>query len=134
MPVLDSHDLNFLNRPITRAIDLACTDTPVISLLGPRQCGKSTLAMTFDPSREYITLDDHNTYSNVLRDPQGFIDNLPEKVTIDEIQRIPQLFIAIKRSVDMNRKPGAFCSLVLPTSYKCLEWETHSQGVWNAYI
>lgn len=83
-------------------------DTPVVCLLGPRQCGKSTLAQRLASNRAYMSLDDRNIYQLANADPQGFIDDLPEFVTIDEVQRVPELFLAIKRSVDANRKPGRF--------------------------
>lgn len=86
----------------------ALQDTPVVCLLGPRQCGKSTLARHCDPQREYINLDEQNYFELARNDPEGFIDQLPERVAIDEIQRVPGLLLAIKRSVDANRKPGRF--------------------------
>lgn len=83
-------------------------DTPVACLLGPRQCGKSTLSRYCEPGRHYVSLDDSAYRDLALADPQGFIDDLPEQVTIDEVQRAPELTLAIKRSVDANRKPGRF--------------------------
>lgn len=86
----------------------ALLDTPVVCLLGPRQCGKSTLARHCDPERHYVNLDERSYLDLARRDPEGFIDNLPERVTIDEIQRVPELTLAIKRSVDATRNPGRF--------------------------
>lgn len=86
----------------------ALTDTPVVSILGPRQVGKSTLAKALCPQLQYITLDDTNLLKLAIQDSVGFIDSLPEYVVIDEIQRAPQLVLAIKKSVDENRKPGRF--------------------------
>lgn len=84
------------------------SDTPVVCLLGPRQCGKSTLSRHCEPGRHYISLDEKAYLDLALADPQGFVDDLPEKVAIDEVQRAPELALAIKRSVDGNRKPGRF--------------------------
>jgi hypothetical protein len=86
----------------------ALQDTPVVCLLGPRQCGKSTLARHCDPNREYINLDQQNYFELASNDPEGFLDQLPEYVAIDEIQRVPELMLAIKRSVDSRRHPGRF--------------------------
>lgn len=97
-----------LPRGIQLALDEAMKDTPVVCLLGPRQCGKSTLARTFDPSRQYLSLDDGNLLAAALKDPGGFISQFPDKVTLDEIQRAPELLLAIKRAVDENRRPGRF--------------------------
>lgn len=100
--------LDFLPRHISRALEVALVDTPVVSLMGPRQCGKSTLAKHCEPGRQYVSLDDKVYLDVALSDPQGFIDTLPEQVAIDEVQRAPDLMLAIKRSVDANRKPGRF--------------------------
>lgn len=77
---------------------------------GSRQCGKSTLAQSVgdDLGYRYITFDDDNQLQAAKSDPMGFIQSLPEKVILDEIQRSPDLFLAIKASVDQNRKPGRF--------------------------
>ncbi|MCU0797482.1 MAG: ATP-binding protein [Akkermansiaceae bacterium] len=100
--------MDILPRSIQPAIDAAMLDTPVVCLLGPRQCGKSTLAKSQDPDRLYRTLDDDNLLAIARADPQGFIDRLPLKVTLDEVQRVPRLLLAIKRSVDAQRLPGRF--------------------------
>lgn len=97
-----------LPRGLQRAMDEAMGDTPVVCLLGPRQCGKSTLARAQEPQRPYLTLDNDNLLRSALRDPGGFIARLPERVTLDEIQRAPKLLLAIKRSVDEARRPGRF--------------------------
>lgn len=83
-------------------------DTPVVCLLGPRQCGKSTLAEHLVPGRAYFSLDDDNYLTAARSDPAGFVAQLPDVVTIDEVQRVPELFLAIKRRVDTRRRPGGF--------------------------
>ncbi len=99
---------SYLPRYLSTALKTALSDTPVVCLLGPRQCGKSTLAMHCDPDRHFVSLDNPAFLDLALNDPQGFIDDLPERVVIDEVQRAPELVLAIKYSVDMNRKPGRF--------------------------
>lgn len=99
---------NYLPRHINKRLHTALADTPVVALLGPRQCGKSTLAIHLAPERAYITLDEHNMLMLAQNDPQGFIAELPERVTIDEVQRAPELLLAIKHRVDRNRKAGRF--------------------------
>lgn len=88
----------------------ALLDTPVILIHGSRQCGKTTLAQAIgrDEGHYYVSFDDDNSLQAARADPIGFIKNLPEKVILDEIQRIPELFTSIKASVDQNRKPGRF--------------------------
>ncbi len=84
------------------------TDTPVLGLIGPRQSGKTTLAkLVSEPDRKYLTLDDPNLLAAARTDPIGVIRDA-ERVVIDEIQRAPGLMLAIKQSVDADRRPGRF--------------------------
>ena len=87
----------------------ALGDTPVVLIHGPRQCGKTTLAKTFvGQGYAYFTFDDDIALTAAESDPLGFVDDLPDKVILDEIQRVPGLFRALKTAVDRNRKPGRF--------------------------
>lgn len=89
----------------------ALADTPVVLLHGARQAGKSTLAQVIaadaHPAR-YLTLDDPATFTAAKGDAAGFILGLEGKVVIDEVQRAPELFVAIKAAVDRGRQPGRF--------------------------
>ncbi|MFM9971037.1 MAG: ATP-binding protein [Burkholderiales bacterium] len=86
----------------------AMTDTPVVCLLGPRQCGKSTLARRAFPGRPYFSLDDDTLRERAALDPRGFVAALPDNATLDEIQRAPALLPSIKMAVDEARQPGRF--------------------------
>jgi len=88
----------------------ALQDTPVILIHGSRQCGKTTLAQTVGEKLEYhyISFDNDNQLQAAKADPVGFVQSLPEKIILDEIQRTPELFTSIKVSVDKNRNPGRF--------------------------
>lgn len=97
-------------------------------LNGARQVGKSTLAkmlieqaypLLWDDipnvdvlqsvdSPQYYTLDDATTLAAAASSPLSFLEGLPPHVVIDEIQRAPELFLAIKKLVDQDRKPGRF--------------------------
>jgi hypothetical protein len=99
-----------IQRHIHAAVRMALADTPVVLLNGARQTGKTTLAqeLATAPGRQYFTLDDAATLALAAGDPSGFIRNLTGPVVIDEIQKAPDLFPAIKRSVDQDRQPGRF--------------------------
>lgn len=88
----------------------ALQDTPVVLLNGARQTGKSTLArqVTETNGAAYFTFDDATTLAAASSDPVGFIRGLPERVIFDEVQRVPELFLAIKAAVDHDRSPGRF--------------------------
>jgi hypothetical protein len=98
-------------RHMTGLLLDALADTPVVLLHGARQTGKSTLAQWLAEKKHkarYVTLDDAGVLSAARSDPSGFIHGLESPVVIDEVQRAPELFPAIKVSVDRNRKPGRF--------------------------
>lgn len=97
-------------RHITPLLHEALADTPVVLLNGARQTGKSTLVQTLAKTqqRRYLTLDDHAVLAAAQNDPAGFIAGLQGKVALDEVQRAPSLFLAIKAAVDRDRQPGRF--------------------------
>ena len=97
-------------RYCEKKIITALSDTPVVVISGPRQSGKTTLAKQIQGNDSiYITLDDLTQYNAAKHDPVNFIRNLKNKRTIiDEVQRVPELFLAIKQSVDENRIPGRY--------------------------
>lgn len=99
----------FFRRNVEPLIAESMLDTPVILLAGPRQVGKTTLVKKIaqDKGLRYLTLDDDLTLFSVRNDPAGVIRDLDYAV-IDEIQRAPQLLLAIKKSVDEDRRPGRF--------------------------
>ncbi|MCU0723034.1 MAG: ATP-binding protein [Planctomycetes bacterium] len=88
----------------------ALGESPVILIHGPRQCGKTTLARRVGDSRgyAYFTFDDDVARAAAEADPAGFVADLPEHAVLDEAQRVPALFGAMKAAVDRSRTPGRF--------------------------
>lgn len=100
--------LTHYSRHIETRIAEAMADTPVVLLAGPRQAGKTTLVRQMaTQGMRYLTLDDELTLLAAREDPVGLIRSL-DRAVIDEIQRAPQLLLAIKKTVDEDRRPGRF--------------------------
>ncbi len=88
----------------------ALEDSPVVLIHGPRQCGKTTLARMLGDRKgyAYVSFDDDVPREAAATDPAGFVAGLPERVILDEVQRAPALFPALKREVDRRRLTGRF--------------------------
>ena len=95
-------------RFVEHRVEEALSDTPVVLVTGPRRAGKTTLVRKMgEAGRTYITLDDQTALEAARTDPSGFIRGL-DRAIIDEIQRAPDLLLAIKKTVDENYRPGRF--------------------------
>lgn len=97
-------------RNIIKRLRGALADTPVVLLNGARQTGKTTLAeeLSRELGGNYLTLDDATVLAAATSDPVGFLRRQDGMTVIDEVQKAPGLFPAIKRQVDSDRKPGRF--------------------------
>ena len=100
-----------IQRSITPLLQTALAESPVVLLNGARQTGKSTLVQWLvehaHPAR-YVTLDDATVLEAITKNPSDFLAGIEKPIAIDEVQRAPELFLAIKREVDKKRTPGRF--------------------------
>ena len=99
-----------LPRLAAGTIERALEVSPVVVLTGARQTGKSTLVRELDALAEhrYLTLDDLDIRAQAAEDPAGLLAR-GERLILDEVQRVPDLLVAIKRAVDKGpREPGRF--------------------------
>ena len=88
----------------------ALVDSPIVLIHGPRQCGKTTLAQIIGGRKgyAYVSFDDAVLCTAAQADPVGFAGDLPERVILDEVQRVPALFSALKVAVDRKRSAGRY--------------------------
>ena len=98
---------SLIHRNLQTQVQEALLDTPAVLINGPRQSGKTTLVRQCAADRPYISLDDTNRLAAARADPQGFVRQL-DCAVIDEIQRAPELLLALKLSIDQDRRPGRF--------------------------
>ena len=87
----------------------ALADTPVVLIHGPRQCGKTTLALQVGKRRRYRYYHfDHETLAAARSDITGFVSRLEKHSILDEVQHVPELFAALKPLIDANRNAVRF--------------------------
>ena len=97
-----------LPRLVSAALAERMRVMPAVILTGARQTGKSTLVEQLVPgTRRYATLDDLDALDAARRDPEVLVGG-PGPVTLDEVQRAPELLRAVKRAIDRDRRPGRF--------------------------
>jgi predicted AAA+ superfamily ATPase len=95
-------------RLITKHLDTVARYFPVVTILGPRQSGKTTLAKAHFPRYTYVNLEKHAERQLALKDPEEFLRLFPAPVIIDEVQRVPELLSHIQVVVDQQKKMGQF--------------------------
>jgi len=126
-------------RAITPRLLTALGDTPAVMLIGPRQAGKSTLVQSLARGphpAEYLSLDNLGTLDAAQRDPVALIENANGSLIIDEIQRAPDLLLAIKAAIDRDRRPGRFILtgsaqvMLLPTVSESLAGRVEIHTLW----
>jgi len=95
-------------RTLTVKLRAAAGRFPVVTLTGPRQSGKTTLAQAAFPRLAYVSLELPDQRAFALEDPRGFLGQFAGPVILDEIQRAPDLFSYIQVMVDERKRPGQF--------------------------
>ncbi len=102
------HGMKTLPRLVGAALSERIRVMPAVVVTGARQTGKSTLVEHLIPGeRRYATLDDLDVLDAARRDPEVLVGG-PGPVTLDEVQREPDLLRAVKRAIDRDRTPGRF--------------------------
>src|SRR3989338_3423163 len=99
---------------------------PVVTIIGPRQSGKSTLSRAVFPNHAYVSLETPHERLLAIEDPQGFFKKYSGPLIIDEVQRVPDLLSYIQTLVD---EPGSQRHFVLTGSHQLLLMEKITQSL-----
>ncbi|MGQ0651146.1 MAG: ATP-binding protein [Betaproteobacteria bacterium] len=97
-------------RYLAPRLRVALADTPAVLIHGPRQSGKTTLARAVGEPRgyRYVSFDDEAVLRAAKNDPIGFVEGLARRAILDEVQRAPEIFTALKAEIDRRRVAGRF--------------------------
>lgn len=97
-----------IEREITKKLKSLAETFPVVTIEGPRQSGKTTLAKMVFPSYSYANLEDGAVRRLAERDPRAFFEQFPTPTIVDEIQRVPELLSYIQADVDERGGNGLY--------------------------
>src|SRR5262245_31265901 len=108
MIIIHGVEPNTLPRLVAKSLGSRLGVMPAVIVTGARQTGKSTLVQDLAPRpRRYVSLDDLDSREAARRDPEVLLGGA-DPVTLDEVQREPDLMRAVKRAIDRRRRPGRF--------------------------
>ena len=99
---------------------------PAVTILGPRQSGKTTLAKSAFPKHKYLSLEYPAVRHQAQLDPRGFLEGASDGAVLDEIQRVPELLSYLQGMIDSDRQPGRF---ILTGSHQPLVHQAISQSL-----
>lgn len=113
-------------RDISSKINELADKSPVVTLTGPRQSGKTTLVKSIFKDHRYVSLEDPDNKRYALEDPRGFLGQFKKGVILDEVQQTPDLFSYIQGIVDKEQRNAQF---ILTGSQNFLLMESISQSL-----
>lgn len=99
---------------------------PILTITGPRQSGKTTLARAAFPDHSYVSLEEHELRAFAREDPRGFLNRYRPPIIIDEAQRVGELFSYLQTAVDAEDRTGSY---VVTGSQNFLLMESVSQSL-----
>lgn len=97
-----------IQRLVSEPIKKMAQQYPIVTLVGPRQVGKTTIARELFPDKPYTNLEDPDVREFAMLDTRGFIDQFPDGAIIDEIQRVPKLLSYLQVMVDQKQQNGLY--------------------------
>ncbi len=123
---MELYGFMLIHREITAHFKLVMEQFSVVTILGPRQSGKTTLVKMNYPDKPYFNLEEPDIRALLQADPRKFFADNPNGVILDEIQRVPDLISYIQVIVDKAQKPGMF---ILTGSHQLQLHEAISQSL-----
>ncbi|MFP4515023.1 MAG: ATP-binding protein [Parcubacteria group bacterium] len=115
-----------IKRKLTKEILQLKKEFPIVTIIGPRQSGKTTLVKDIFKNYKYVSFEDPDIRELVKDDPRGFLKQYDKNVIIDEVQRVPEFFSYLQTHVDKTKKKGSF---ILTGSHNYLLMENISQSL-----
>lgn len=100
--------MSIIPRLLAAELQQQLREFPIVTILGPRQAGKTTLARETLPAFAYVSLEDPSLATLATEDPKGFLASFPPPVIYDEIQRVPQLLRYLQVAVDEQESVGQY--------------------------
>ncbi len=113
-------------RHIQRELQIQLCEYPIVTILGPRQAGKTTLVKSVLPDYAYVNMENPEVRQFATDDPKAFLKQYPQRAIFDEIQRTPQLLSYLQEIVDRDKMNGQF---VLTGSHQLLLREAVTQSL-----
>lgn len=95
-------------RAVKALLDSKLRTFPAVLIVGPRQCGKTTLIRGRLRGWRHVDLENSDDLQTLAFDLPGFLESNPRRVAIDEVQRLPELFPALRHAIDRDRRPGRY--------------------------
>lgn len=115
-----------IERTLKKELLEAAEEYPVVTILGPRQSGKTTLVRATFPGKSYRSLESPDVRQRALGDPRSFLNELAGGAILDEIQRVPELLSYIQGIVDNSSDTGQF---ILTGSHQPMLHQAVSQSL-----
>lgn len=115
-----------IKRNICNELLISAKEFPSVTILGPRQSGKTTLAKMMFPNYKYISLEDPDIRRQALDDPRGLLSSIKGGAIFDEVQRVPDLLSFLQGIIDADRRTGRF---ILTGSHQSLLHEFVTQSL-----
>ena len=113
-------------RHLQRELQTQLSEYPIVTIVGPRQAGKTTLVRSVLPDYTYVNLENPEVRQFATEDPKAFLKQYPQRTIFDEIQRTPQLLRYLQEIVDQDKVNGQF---VLTGSHQLLLQEAVTQSL-----